>query len=122
MLTVEIPGLSEVPLLGALAHAIHSHMRAAGEWAASVDEPREPGLPGPRDFCRLRLDKAARLFAFYTTIRLSGRYVSPVEPTPEALKAAATQSYAAGQREAQARRQSQAKPLSPHPSSFITRN
>ena len=122
MLTVEVPGLSEHLLLAAIAHAVHGHMRAAGEWAACVDDPRESDFPGPRSFHRLRLENAARLLSVYTTIRVSGQYVSPHEPTPEALKAAASQSYAAGLREAQSHRQSHAEPISPRSSSFITRN
>jgi hypothetical protein len=110
MLTVEIPGLSEHLLLAAIAHAVHGHMRAAGEWTACADESRDPGFPGPRGFYRLRLENAARLFAVYTTLVHFGRYGSPHEPTSEALKAAATQSYAAGLREAQTLHQSQAQP------------
>ena len=93
-LTLEVPGLSEAPLLTALSRAIHLEMRAAGEWAARVGEPRQKGAPGPIDFCRYRRENAARLLALYTAIHGSAGYVSALDLQPEALKASASRSYA----------------------------
>ncbi len=101
-LTVEIPGLSEAPLFAALSRAVHLEMRAAGEWAARMGEPREKGLPGPIDFCRYRLENAARLLAIYTALHSSASYVGALDPAPEALKASASRSYANALRGARA--------------------
>jgi hypothetical protein len=118
-LTLEIPGLSEAPLLTALSRAIHLEMRAAGEWAACIDEPREKGLPGlrglpgPIEFCRLRLENASRLLAIYTALHGGASYLGELDLNPEALKASASCSYAGALHAARAPRPNQDKPLSP---------
>jgi len=112
-LTLEIPGLSETPLLTALSRAIHLEMRAAGEWAARVGEPREKGAPGPIDFRLYRTENAARLLAIYTALHGCASYLSELDLSPEALKASASRSYANALHAASAPRPKQDKPLSP---------
>ncbi len=110
-LTLEIPGLTESPLLTALARSVHLEMRAAGEWAARVDEPKDKGLfPGPRAFARLRADNAARLLAIYIALHRGGHYIHASDLTPEALKASATRSYEIALRDGQKQSQSKGQP------------
>jgi hypothetical protein len=100
--SVEIPGLSELPLLAALSQAVHLEMRAAGGWAARVDDPREKGIPGPKEFTSHRAENAARLLAIYTAVYRCGIYTGSFDPTPEAVKTSATRSYFTGRHYAQA--------------------
>lgn len=122
-LTLEIPFLSEAPLLTALARAVHIEMRAAGEWAARIGKPwdddlsRPPDLPGPIGFYRRRTDNAARLHAVYTALHGSANYVNTLNVRPEVLKASASRSYAAALRGEQARHQYQDKSPSDAPPS-----
>jgi hypothetical protein len=92
-LTLEVPGLSEGPLLAAVAHIVHLEMRAAGEWAARMGEPGDHGLFGPSSFHRLRKDNAARLLAIYTALYGCASYLSDLDLSPEALKSSASRCY-----------------------------
>ena len=112
-LTLEIPGLSEGPLLTALSRAIHLEMRSAGEWAARIGEPREKGIPGPTDFRRLDTENAARLLAIYTAVHGCASYLSAFDLSPEALKTFASRSYTNALHGARAPRPNRDKPLSP---------
>jgi len=112
-LTLEVPGLSEAPLLAALSREIHLEMRAAGEWAARMGEPGDNRPFGPTDFHRLSVENAARLLAIYTALHGCASYLSAHDLNPEALKASASRTYATGLRCKQARRQDQDKPISP---------
>ena len=110
-LTLEVPFLSEAPLLTALARAVHIEMRAAGEWAARIGESwgdSLPDLPGPIGFYRRRIDNAARLHAIYTALYGCGSYVNTLNVRPDVLKASVLRSYAAALRGEGARRQDQA--------------
>jgi hypothetical protein len=99
MLTMEIPGLSERPLLSALSRAIHREMRAAGEWAARIDPTAKKEFPSEQEFSSHRAEEAARLLAIYAALHGSAQYVSSFDPNPEALKAAAPRSYQLGLRD-----------------------
>jgi hypothetical protein len=100
MLTLEIPGLSERPLLSALSRAIHQEMRAAGEWAARIGSSAKKEFPSEQDFSRHRAEEAARLLAIYTALHASAHYVSSFDPTPEGMKAATSRSYQLALRDA----------------------
>lgn len=107
-LTLEVPYLSEAPLLTALARAVHIEMRAAGEWAARIGESWGDDLPGPIGFYRRRIDNAARLHAIYTALHGCGSYVNTLNVRPDVLQASVLRSYAAALRGEGARRQDQA--------------
>ena len=99
MLTLEIPGLSERPLLSALSRAVHQEMRAAGEWAARIGTTPKKEFPSEQEFFRHRAEEAARLLAIYTALHGSAQYISSFDPTPAALKAEASRSYQLGLRD-----------------------
>jgi hypothetical protein len=113
MLTLEIPGLSERPLLSALSRAIHQEMRAAGEWAARIDPTAKKEFPSEREFSRHRAEEAARLLAIYTALHGSAQYVSSFDLTPDALKAAASRSYQLGLRDVREQESKQDNPALP---------
>ena len=117
MLTLEVPGLSERPLLSALSRAIHQEMRAAGEWAARIGSTPKKEFPSEQDFFRHSAEEAARLLAIYTALHGSAHYVSSFDPTPQDLKATASRSYQMGWRDArQSQREQNESPfLSPQP-------
>lgn len=96
MLMLEIPGLSENPLLTALSQAIHLEMRAAGEWAARSELPSSKDFPSPQEFSRRRAENAARLLAIYRGLHASTQDSSPCDLIPETLKASASRSYQVG--------------------------
>jgi len=120
--TLEIPGLSEGPLLTMLARAIHDDMRAAGKWAARISEPQDKSLLCAKDFFRVRTENAARLLAIYAALYGSANYISIFDLSPEALKASASRSYAIALRDAQTPRPAEDQPLFLPPLSTISRN
>ena len=111
-LTLEIPGLSEGPLLTTLARAIHDDMRAVGKWAARAGEPRDRSLLSAKEFSRVRAENAARLLAIYAALYGSANYIGLSDLSPEALKASASRSYATAFHDARASRSPEDKPLS----------
>jgi hypothetical protein len=120
--TLEIPGLSEGPLLTTLARAIHDDMRAAGKWAARISEPRDKSQLSAKDFFRVRVENAARLLAIYAALYGSANYISIFDLSPEALKASASRSYATALHDAQAPCPAEDQPLFLPPLSTISRN
>jgi hypothetical protein len=114
MVTLEIPGFSERPLLSALSRAIHLEMRAAGEWAARLDSASAKDLPWFREYSRHGAEEAARLLAIYAALHGCASYLGALDLSPEALKASASRSYAAALRHEQARRPDQ-RPFPPAP-------
>jgi len=115
MLTLEVPGLSERPLLSALSRAIHQEMRAAGEWAARIGSTPKKEFPSEQDFFLHRAEEAARLLAIYTALHGSAHYVSLFDPNPESVKAAASRSYQLGWRDARrSQREQNESPFSSH--------
>ncbi len=105
-LSLEIPSLSERPLLDALSRAVHLNMEGAAKWAARVSTT-DKAFPSPREFSRLHADDAARLLAAYTALYHHREFPSDLSLSPEALKASASRAYAAA---FQFEKQTQQKP------------
>jgi hypothetical protein len=113
MLTLEIPGLSEGPLLSALSRTIHQEMRAAGEWAARIDPTAKKEFPSEQEFSRHRAEEAARLLAIYSALHGSAQYVGSLDRNPESLKAAASRSYQLGLRDVREQEKKNDSPVLP---------
>jgi len=93
-LAVEVPSLSERPLLSVLSRGIHREMEEAGKWAARISPAdQDKRIPTPRDFSRLCAEDAARLLAIYTAAYEAREVRSELELTPEALKTSASRAY-----------------------------
>ena len=113
MLTLEVPGLSETLLLSVLARAIHLEMRAAGEWAARAGTSADKDFPSAGSFARFRKENAARLLSLYTVLFAAAQYLTTNDPTPEALRAAASHSYQLGARDERRTLETRTEPFSP---------
>lgn len=93
-LALEIPSLSERPLLSVLSRGIHREMEDAGKWAARISPAdKNKFIPTPRDFSRLCAEDAARLLAIYTSAYAAREVPSELELSPDALKASASRAY-----------------------------
>jgi len=93
-LALEVPSLSERPLLSVLSRGIHREMEDAGKWAARISPAdKDKFIPTPRDFSRLCAEDAARLLAIYTAAYQARDVPSELELSPEALKVSASRAY-----------------------------
>jgi hypothetical protein len=99
LLMVEIPGLSDGPLLTALARSVHFAMHTAGGSAARSEAKRVTEGSSPQAAKEVSLcfaEEAARLLSIYTAVHGASPSIHEFHITPSDLKEKATRSYQLG--------------------------